>query len=84
MIIDIHAHYLPQLLYDRFGAEAAKFPGVQLLRGDKGMRLRFPGGANDQGRIPADIPGRRIDLEKGDAHGNPVCSECRQSTARAV
>ena len=44
MIIDIHAHYLPQLLYQRFDAETGKFPGVQLLRGEKGMRLRFPGG----------------------------------------
>jgi aminocarboxymuconate-semialdehyde decarboxylase len=44
MIIDIHAHFLPRLLYDRFDAEAAKFPGVQLLRGDKGARLQFPGG----------------------------------------
>jgi aminocarboxymuconate-semialdehyde decarboxylase len=44
MIIDIHAHFLPRLLYDRFDAEAAKFPGVQLLRGDKGTRLQFPGG----------------------------------------
>ena len=44
MIIDIHAHYLPQGLYQRFDAEAAKFPGVQLLRGEKGMRLQFPGG----------------------------------------
>jgi len=43
MIIDIHAHYLPQLLYDRFAAEQAKFPGVQLLRDEKGIRLRFPG-----------------------------------------
>lgn len=43
MIIDIHAHYLPQRLYERFDAEAAKFPGVQLLRGEKGTRLRFPG-----------------------------------------
>jgi hypothetical protein len=44
MIIDIHAHYLPQLLYQRFDAEAVNFPGVQLLRGEKGIRLRFAGG----------------------------------------
>ena len=44
MIIDIHAHYLPQLLYDRFDAAAAQFPGVQLLRGEQGMRLRLAGG----------------------------------------
>jgi len=44
MIIDIHAHYLPQPLYQRFDAEAVNFPGVQLLRGEKGIRLRFAGG----------------------------------------
>ena len=44
MIIDIHAHYLPQRLYERFDAEAGKFPGVRLLRGEKGMRLQFAGG----------------------------------------
>ena len=44
MIIDIHAHYLPQLLYERFDRQQAKFPGVQLLRDDKGVRLCFPGG----------------------------------------
>ena len=44
MIIDIHAHYLPQLFYDRFDAEAGKFPGVKLLRGEKGTRLQFSGG----------------------------------------
>jgi aminocarboxymuconate-semialdehyde decarboxylase len=44
MIIDIHAHYLPQLFYQRFDAQSAQFPGVRLLRGEKGTRLQFPGG----------------------------------------
>jgi aminocarboxymuconate-semialdehyde decarboxylase len=44
MIIDIHAHYLPQLFYQRFDAAAGAFPGVKLLRGDNGTRLQFPGG----------------------------------------
>ena len=61
MIIDIHAHYLPQLLYDRFDAEAAKFPGVQLLRGEPGKRLRFPGGEATRPISPklSDLAGRR-------------------------
>jgi aminocarboxymuconate-semialdehyde decarboxylase len=43
MIIDVHAHYLPKLLLDRFDHERAAFPGVELLRDEKGVRLRFPG-----------------------------------------
>ena len=45
MIIDIHAHYLPQLLHQRFDAEAVNFPGVQLLCWEKRIRVRFAGGA---------------------------------------
>jgi aminocarboxymuconate-semialdehyde decarboxylase len=41
MIIDVHAHYLPKLLIERFDAVA--FPGVKLLRDDKGTRFQFPG-----------------------------------------
>jgi len=43
MIIDIHAHYLPHRLFDRFEAERDRFPGVQLLRDDKGVRIGFVG-----------------------------------------
>ena len=43
MIIDIHAHYVPRRLFERFDADAARFPGVQMLRGDKGTRLQFSG-----------------------------------------
>ena len=44
MIIDIHAHYIPRLLFERFDAEHAKFPSVTLKREDKANRLQFPGG----------------------------------------
>ncbi|MDB5991629.1 MAG: hypothetical protein JWQ10_3032 [Herbaspirillum sp.] len=44
LIIDIHAHYLPKLLVERFDAHAAAFPGVKLSRSDKGVILQFPGG----------------------------------------
>lgn len=43
LIIDIHAHFIPKCLYDRFDANAAKFPGVKLTRDDKGVRMQFPG-----------------------------------------
>lgn len=66
MIIDIHAHYLPQLLYERFDAEAAKFPGVQLLRGEQGFRLRFPGGEATRPISPklSDLGERRAWMDK--------------------
>ena len=44
MIIDIHAHFTPKLLFERFAEESGKFPGVTLVRDDKGVRLQFPGG----------------------------------------
>ena len=44
LIIDIHAHYLPKLIVERFDANASKFPSVKLTRSDKGVTLQFPGG----------------------------------------
>ncbi len=44
LIVDIHAHFIPGRLYERFDASAAQFPGVRLLRDDKGVRMQFPGG----------------------------------------
>ena len=66
MIIDIHAHYLPQLLYERFDRQQAKFPGVQLLRDDKGVRLCFPGGEATRPISPklSDLRERRDWMDK--------------------
>ena len=39
IVIDIHAHFTPKLVFERFDAHAAKFPGVKFLRdagGEKG------------------------------------------------
>jgi len=44
LVIDIHAHFIPQALYARFDASAAQFPGVRLLRDGNSLRLQFPGG----------------------------------------
>src|SRR2546426_4682015 len=44
IVIDVHAHFIPKLLYERYDANAAKFPGVKLLRDGKGTRMQFPGG----------------------------------------
>ena len=42
-VIDIHAHYTPALLFERFASRAAAFPGVQLKDTDKGYALQFDG-----------------------------------------
>ena len=43
MIIDVHAHFLPPILVERFDSQRSRFPGVELLKDDKGVRWRFPG-----------------------------------------
>lgn len=44
IVIDIHAHYAPKLLFQRFDANAARFPGVKLLRDGNSTRVQFLGG----------------------------------------
>jgi len=43
IVIDIHAHFTPNCLFERYAAHATQFPGVRLLRDDKGTRMQFPG-----------------------------------------
>jgi aminocarboxymuconate-semialdehyde decarboxylase len=43
LVVDVHAHYVPQLAFDRFEANAAKFPGITLARDGKTNRMQFPG-----------------------------------------
>src|SRR5262245_64154170 len=44
MIVDVHAHYIPKCLFERFPGEARAFPSV-VLKGDGGsFRMQFPGG----------------------------------------
>ncbi|TMG79597.1 MAG: hypothetical protein E6H75_00460 [Betaproteobacteria bacterium] len=52
IVIDIHAHFIPRLLYERFDANSTKFPGVKLLRDEKGKRLQFPGGEPTRPILP--------------------------------
>ncbi len=44
LVIDIHAHFTPKLVFDRYDANKAKFPNAKLTRDDKGVRMQFPGG----------------------------------------
>lgn len=43
-IIDVHAHYLPRLTFERFDAHAGEFPSVRLMREGESLRLAFGGG----------------------------------------
>jgi aminocarboxymuconate-semialdehyde decarboxylase len=43
LVVDVHAHFLPQLAYERFEAHCARFPGVTLSREGKDKRMQFPG-----------------------------------------
>ena len=45
IVIDVHAHYTPALLFERFEAHARDFPGVKIARGGNGTQLSFPGDA---------------------------------------
>jgi len=68
MIIDIHAHFIPKLLYERFDANKAKFPEVRLLRDAKGVRLQFPGGEPTRPISPklSDLADRRTWMDAND------------------
>jgi len=66
LVIDIHAHFVPKLLVERFDAGAAGFPGVKLTRDDKGLRLQFPGGEPTRPISPklSDLAERRSWMDK--------------------
>ena len=66
MIVDVHAHYLPALLYERFAGAAQAFPGVRLLREGAAARLQFAGGEATRPISPklSDLGERRAWMEK--------------------
>jgi aminocarboxymuconate-semialdehyde decarboxylase len=43
IVIDIHAHFTPKLIFERFDEHKSKFAGVTLGREGKGFTLQFPG-----------------------------------------
>ena len=66
LIIDIHAHFIPKCLYERFDANASKFPSVKLMRDDKGVRMQFPGTEPTRPISPklSDLNDRRAWMDK--------------------
>lgn len=66
IVVDIHAHFVPQLLYERFDANAKKFPEVKLMRDEKGIRMQFPGSEPTRAISPklSDLADRRAWMDK--------------------
>ena len=66
IVIDIHAHFLPKLLFERFAANTSKFPGVRLMQDEKGNRLQFPGAEATRPISPklSDLADRRAWMDK--------------------
>jgi aminocarboxymuconate-semialdehyde decarboxylase len=64
LVIDVHAHYLPALLYQRFAANAGKFPGVTFDK--EARRLQFPGAEPTRPITPklSDLAARRTWMDK--------------------
>ena len=66
IVIDIHAHFTPKLIAERFDANKAKFPDVMLVKNDKGVTLQFPGAAQTRPIMPglSDLAGRQAWMDK--------------------
>jgi aminocarboxymuconate-semialdehyde decarboxylase len=66
LTIDVHAHFIPDCLYERFDSHAATFPGVKLLRSEEGVRMQFPGGEPTRpiSRKLSDLADRRAWMDK--------------------
>jgi aminocarboxymuconate-semialdehyde decarboxylase len=66
LIIDVHAHFIPSCLYERFDARAAAFPGVKLLRDGKSVRMQFLNGEATRPISPklSDLADRRAWMDK--------------------
>ena len=43
LVIDVHAHYVPPLAFERFDANRGAFPGARLVREGGANRMQFPG-----------------------------------------
>lgn len=65
MIIDVHAHYVPKILVERFDAEKNRFPNVSLVR-EGGARVAFNGGEPTRPMSPklSDLDDRRAWMDR--------------------
>jgi len=42
IVVDVHAHFVPQLAFGRFEARQGEFPGARLMRQGAEVRMQFP------------------------------------------
>jgi len=68
IVIDIHAHFTPKSLFERFDAERAKFPGVKVGHEGKSVTLQFPGTEPTRPVMPrlSDLEDRRAWMDKNE------------------
>lgn len=66
IVIDVHAHFTPKLLIEKFDGASAKFPDVKLLKSDKGVAIQFPGIAPTRPIMPklSDLAERQSWMDK--------------------
>lgn len=65
MIIDVHAHFVPKVLIERFEDEKQRFPNVSITR-EGGVRFAFNGGEATRPMSPklADLDDRRAWMDR--------------------
>lgn len=66
IVIDVHAHFTPKLMAEKFDAASSQFPDVKLLRSDKGVAIQFPGIAPTRPIMPklSDLAERQSWMDK--------------------
>ncbi len=66
IVVDIHAHFTPKLVFERFDAHAAEFAGVNLMREAHGTRMQFPGTEPTRPIMPrlSDLDDRRAWMDR--------------------
>ena len=66
IVVDVHAHFTPKLIAERFAQHAAQFPGVKLVKGEKGVTLQFPDTEPTRPIMPglSDLAGRQTWMDK--------------------
>src|SRR3954468_17285993 len=66
IVVDVHAHFTPKLMSERYEASKAKFPDAKLVKGEKGVTLQFPGTQPTRPIMPglSDLAGRQAWMDK--------------------
>ena len=66
LVVDIHAHFIPKLLYQLFKENSSRFAGVRLFQDEQGNRLQFLGGEPTRPISPklSDLADRRAWMDK--------------------